>query len=558
MSATSRTSSSARAKSGGAGGSSGSGGGTGSAGGGGGSGGGAAASSAAPPLSLSARDNSCTSALFLPAYGAMLRYGVLDALQVASDTAEFENFCAEKIQATYRMFRQRRSYQSSRRCIIAMQRVYRGHLRRNEVHRNCEGDNMSFEEACFHYYATRIQAIFRGYYCRKYVDDYYARRAYIRRVAADSEMVRTQAAELREEQELENSKARQEKSNLAYVRATERVHFMLSTVGRSGVYRRCAEPTGASTKPFGSNVESDIRENTRRVRREEREKEIRRLQAAKKTGESLEAGAATSEHKRVVSSVNTSFTEADQQHSEVVKENESFDNVYNADLQQMMLGIATRHSSEAQSHSVKQSSSLKKGKNARPGQYGRGCGIAPSHEGVEHYGKERIGPHMLSPSTAQSCPWEETSALPPQRPMIPPSSCCRKDHPDNFKTHSSVARAPPEGPVTAIQHWATPSHFSLKYKGAAHSCVLPPIPILSTYDTETAALKKSVDGHLITKLHERQIFKVARHPPPLPEPLTVQELQKGDAELEERRRVRKEQALARKPKGPRPEEVGAI
>eukprot|EP00796_Vickermania_ingenoplastis_P008104 gene8104-5640_t len=538
----------------------------------------------APPLALSARENSCTSALFLPAYGSMLHHAVLMLFKT-------RNFCAEKIQATFRMYRQRRAYLAIRRSVIGMQRVFRGHVTRVEMKQECAGQDEGFEMACFNYYATRIQAVFRGYYSRKYVDDYYARRAYIRTVAAHSEAVRQMAEQQRLANENHGCEDHREKMEAEYIKAAEQVHFMLSTVGKRGVYRRC--------------VEDDIRKNAQRVRREERAKEVARIEAAaaarRKAEEERQHELLEKKKKKAAAAKKKQLRTAGLAVGEVTAGEGSTSNMA-AGLHrsghlgssllgsqltepgypsgELLPGSASSNSSGGTATDDPQSArdpskhrppgseddeetfermymneDLKlmdslSGHNSPNERYGRDCGIAYSGEG------ERIGPHMISPSMARTCYWEEESALPQQRPLIPYDCCCRRRHPDNYKNHSTPSRPPPEGPVTQLQTWPTPSHFSLKYRGKGHDC-LPPIPTVtqSTYNTEPAALAKSVDQQYVSKLHNNTIFKVGLYPPPRPPPPTQEDLQNFRETLELKRKAKKAAALAKLPKGPKPEEL---
>lgn len=246
----------------------------------------------APPLSLAARENNCTSALFLPDYGSLIRHAVIRSQQDAFNVADFENFCAEKVQCVFRMFRERRTYKRTLRAILSVQRIFRAYVARNRVKRLQEKDELTYVESCFHYYASRIQAVFRGYYSRKYVDDYYARRAYIFSVAARSDEVLQDAIHQRLVSDKEDAEAQQKKEKAAYTKATEQVHFILSTVGCSGVYRRWPlddfsrvelqgggksggrnlDGSGRAGKlqamPFQTSIEDDIRKNAQRKRRD--------------------------------------------------------------------------------------------------------------------------------------------------------------------------------------------------------------------------------------------------------------------------------------------------
>ena len=60
-----------------------------------------------------------------------------------------------------------------------IQRFYRGHLGREYFHECQRKQNYELRMAYFNYHATYIERCFRGYWSRKYICDYYARKAFI-------------------------------------------------------------------------------------------------------------------------------------------------------------------------------------------------------------------------------------------------------------------------------------------------------------------------------------------------------------------------------------------
>lgn len=435
-----------------------------------------------PDLRVDAREKSCTSSLFIPSYGTSLAHAVLLALQSASDDRELEDYCAEKIQSVFRMYQQRREYRKAKLAVLSMQRLFRGHVVRMAVHDTVSNTMKDYERQCFDYYATRIQAIFRGFHSRKHVDDYYARRAYIRKVTSESDQVLKLAGEQRQcDDELTEAEEKQREAE-AYVRATQQVHFMLSTVGVSGVYRRRGDPEGIQTVPFESNVEEDIRHNTMVLRREERKKE-RELQLQRKKAKASKEHQEEEEESPLRGAAGSGGVGEDSD-----DEGSEGKWLYGSE---MPMPLEPTRPFEMSSHG--------KGSSGRGGTIGVRC--VTNH----------AGPHLLTSSTAQTCYWEERTALPPQRAMVAPEHCCRKRHPDDFKQHSTESQPPPKGPVTAIQSWKTPSTFHLKYKGKGHDCLLPPIQ--TTYNTEAAALQKSVDRQYVAQLHQSKAFKVPLYAP---------------------------------------------
>lgn len=199
-----------------------------------------------------------TESLFHPLFGPGLVEAVLAALCEASANRALEDAAAQKIQATFRMWCQRRRYTVIWTSVVTMQKVYRGHLERHRRDARAAENEHAYQLEVFGYYATRIQACFRGHYSRRNVDDFYARKRYIWETTKASETVRTVANVLQEEWNTLNAIARQEADTTLYINATEKAHPLLSTSGVSGVYRKNRYLTGTNTV-FESNVEDDIR-----------------------------------------------------------------------------------------------------------------------------------------------------------------------------------------------------------------------------------------------------------------------------------------------------------
>ncbi|KAH9598052.1 IQ motif [Trypanosoma melophagium] len=193
---------------------------------------------------------------------------VLEAMNQASSLQEVEIDAVLKIQSTYRMWRVRRVYCSIRNAVICLQRVYRGRLDRKYVMRIRQEADEAHEKAVYEYYAARIQAWFRGYYVRSYVDNFYARKRYIRDTLKASENVREMATKLLEDQLQQKSITRSIQQEKEYKEAAEKLHHMVSTVSVSGIYRPPMSASAVKTI-YGTNVEDDIRRFTSSVRRPE-------------------------------------------------------------------------------------------------------------------------------------------------------------------------------------------------------------------------------------------------------------------------------------------------
>lgn len=457
----------------------------------------AASASAQPPLQLFMRENNCTSALFLPSYGPFLHLSVLDALQKLEDVQSYETFCATKIQAVYRMHRQRKQYKNTLHAVVSIQRQFHTHLANKFIYRSMKEEMNCLESACFHYYATRIQAIFRGFYSRKYVDDYYARREYIREVAVRSDEVKADADQKREADDKRDSEAQQEHVASLYREATEAVHFMLSTVGANGVYRRFTSSPRGMTSQFNTNVEDDIRRNAQLARREERARQL--AQAKEKRNQK--------EKKKQEDSLPTETME-----SSSSKQLGSPP----ADGKGKVLGVVSADPPPIDNAAEGVSETPARSEEKPSRALSRGCGLAKLNPTDRNgggnavsgtSGSKLVGPHQISPSVGPSCSWERIDVLPPQRPMIDASSCCRKEKVEPRKARlAQTCKPQSHGDASGPPKYTSESSFSPAFTVPKHDCLLPPMK--NTYDTEAAALQKSVDRQYMQTLHHNQVFKV--------------------------------------------------
>lgn len=206
--------------------------------------------------------------------GPLLVSSLMEAIAHASLMRPKEIDAALKIQSAYRMWRHRRVYRTVRNAVVHMQRIYRGHMQREYVKELRKRAELSFERAVYDYYATCIQACFRGYRVRRSVDDFYARRRYIQMTVDASSKVREMAAQMMEERSQSMMEKHQRQQEQLYKRATAKLNHMTSTASVSGIYRRPMELTSTQTV-YGTNVENDIRRNARELRRPQHVRNVR-------------------------------------------------------------------------------------------------------------------------------------------------------------------------------------------------------------------------------------------------------------------------------------------
>ena len=81
-----------------------------------------------------------------------------------------------------------------------VERVSRGHLGRQEMRRKRIARNLLRQRAFFDAYATAIQLRFRGFHSRKFLHNFYARKAYVTAVVQKGEEVRARLQQRLEQQ----------------------------------------------------------------------------------------------------------------------------------------------------------------------------------------------------------------------------------------------------------------------------------------------------------------------------------------------------------------------
>ncbi|RNE95651.1 putative spermatogenesis-associated protein 17-like [Trypanosoma rangeli] len=178
----------------------------------------------------------------------------------AYDLQQLELCAARTIQSAYRMWRQYGAYRVVKRAVVCLQRVYRGHMQRKRAIQRREQAEEAHERAVYEYYATRIQACFRGYYVRSHMDNFYARKLYIEETVKASLQVQEMATQLFHEQVERDTETRRLQQEKSYKEATEKLRHLVSTVSVSGIYRRPMVPC-LTMSVYGTCVEDDIRRN---------------------------------------------------------------------------------------------------------------------------------------------------------------------------------------------------------------------------------------------------------------------------------------------------------
>ena len=94
----------------------------------------------------------------------------------------------------------------------------------------------------FEAFATLIQKTFRGYYVRKYIHDYYARKRYLVDIQAKNADVLAQMAQYARDNAVALEEARESKMRESAERLAAQLHHLKSTRAQAGVYNAPNKP----------------------------------------------------------------------------------------------------------------------------------------------------------------------------------------------------------------------------------------------------------------------------------------------------------------------------
>lgn len=145
-----------------------------------------------------------------------------------------------------------------------IQRIFRGFVGRSRIRQEEECREEARRLARLSYFATAIQAAFRGFYSRRYRHDCAARRRYLETVRSRGDGVRAALDEhhealVRRKEEEDEAKARAE-----FARLTQNLHHLVSTKAQPGVFRpRYATREEDLPSAFNVPVEEHLRAGSR-------------------------------------------------------------------------------------------------------------------------------------------------------------------------------------------------------------------------------------------------------------------------------------------------------
>jgi len=153
-----------------------------------------------------------------------------------------EFHAAVKIQSWFRATKVRAYLRFLNHSATTIQRHFRGHKGR-EIHRQLVREHLAkLRRDYYNAQATQIQKVWRGYYTRRYIHNFYSRKKYLEGVAAKNNVVRKELNEIAIRNADEREKQRQQLAKTAKELEARRTHYLLSTHQIPGIYNSPFKP----------------------------------------------------------------------------------------------------------------------------------------------------------------------------------------------------------------------------------------------------------------------------------------------------------------------------
>ncbi|KAG2392387.1 hypothetical protein C9374_012639 [Naegleria lovaniensis] len=196
---------------------------------------------------------------FLDLSPSLVLQSFFEARRAAEANRERENNAAILIQKTYRRWIVRSAFLKYRHQVITIQRVFRGYLYGRKLKRQLLAErNKQEREQFYHYCASQIQRIYRGYHVRKYVHNFYKRKEYLEFVQQQNATVSEYVEQYRKIREEEIADEKEKTDFKRFQELSKSLHHLVSTKTIPGVYKPNHRYISEETV-YGIPVEDQLR-----------------------------------------------------------------------------------------------------------------------------------------------------------------------------------------------------------------------------------------------------------------------------------------------------------
>ncbi|KAJ4462452.1 putative iq calmodulin-binding motif family protein [Paratrimastix pyriformis] len=160
----------------------------------------------------------------------------------------------------------------------------RGYRARKEYVRMLQEKCRAERQEYFDQVATKIQRVFRGWYSRKYVADFYERKRYLRAIQEKNEEVAKQLGEFEQQQRTLHLQRTEMGRYSRFASAAQSLHHLVSTQTQPGIYASPYQALRQGGPPtvFGQPVEMLLEESAKSLIRQQQQQ--RSLTVPRKPG----------------------------------------------------------------------------------------------------------------------------------------------------------------------------------------------------------------------------------------------------------------------------------
>ncbi|XP_067117069.1 spermatogenesis-associated protein 17 [Osmerus mordax] len=162
--------------------------------------------------------------------------------RIAEENRPGENRAAIQIQSWFRGCQVRAYLSHLDKHATIIQKTWRGFQARAHFRQMVKAACFIMKMNFYNEMAVRVQRRWRGFYTRKYVHNFYARKRYLEGLMRTNELVRRELGEFAEYQQREREHVAMEREEQENTIQAERLHHLLSTQQRPGVFNSPFRP----------------------------------------------------------------------------------------------------------------------------------------------------------------------------------------------------------------------------------------------------------------------------------------------------------------------------
>jgi IQ calmodulin-binding motif len=148
---------------------------------------------------------------------------------------------AVKIEALWRMYKQRKYYLHQQWAVSVIKRVFRGYRTRKNFWKLTHIALAHQRKEFFSYNAVCIQRIYRGYYSRKYLHDFYARKKYLKYIEGKNQRRLEKMSKYHQQLIADEQKRQEDYARMEFYKLSTNLHHLTSTKAVPGVYKNLEE-----------------------------------------------------------------------------------------------------------------------------------------------------------------------------------------------------------------------------------------------------------------------------------------------------------------------------